>query len=284
MEAKAAAATLRALTPADLSAAQALTETFGWPYRVEDCAFMLRLGSGVVAERDGALTGMAMGWAYGRTHGCIGFIGVSPAAQGQGLGRLVTQAVIDGLGDRTLLLSATEAGQPLYRSLGFREIGMVRQHQGTASRGGLIALPPGDRLRPVGRSDPKALAALDRAACGMDRGKLLAALAAEATGVVLDRGGTPAGFALMRRFGRGQVLGPVVAPDQTSAKALILHFLGTHSGQFVRIDVPDEAGLSAWLEELGLADVGPAVRMVRGAEPGGGGTVRSFALASQAFG
>ena len=278
------AAALRALTAADLSAAQALTESFGWPYRVEDCAFMLRMGSGVVAERHGVLTGMALGWPYGAAHGCIGMIGVSAAAQGQGLGRLVTQAVMDGLGARVLVLHATEVALKLYRSLGFRATGMVRQHQGAAFRGGLIALPAGDRLRPVGRSDPKALAALDRVACGMDRARLLAALAEEATGVVLDRGGKPAGFALMRRFGRGHVVGPVVAPDETSAKALILHFLGLHTGQFIRIDVPDEAGLSSWLDELGLADVGPAIRMVRGEDPARPGPVRRYALASQSFG
>jgi hypothetical protein len=108
--------------------------------------------------------------------------------------------------------------------------------------------------------------------------------------VVLDRGGRAAGFAVLRRFGIGQVIGPVVAPDAAAARALIGHFLASNPGQFIRVDVPEESGLSPWLQELGLADVGPAIRMVRGAAlpPGEkgeeAGAVRRFALASQAFG
>lgn len=118
----------------------------------------------------------------------------------------------------------------------------------------------------------------------MDRNGLLAALIETASGVILERGGDDIGFALLRHFGRGHVIGPVVAPDVSGAKALLLHLLGAMAGQFVRVDVPEETGLSPWLEGLGLADVGIVIRMVRGDNAGGAGRVRSFALASQAFG
>jgi hypothetical protein len=102
--------------------------------------------------------------------------------------------------------------------------------------------------------------------------------------VVLDRDGEAIGFALLRRFGRGQVIGPVVAPDPAGAKALIGHFLGSHPGQFLRVDVPEAAGLSDWLEELGLKDAGIVFRMVRGSDVQPVGPARGFALISQAFG
>ena len=196
-------------------------------------------------------------------------------------------AVLDQLGDgRTVILYATEAGQPLYEGLGFVADGVVRQYQGAAFGAGLVPLPDGHRLRPLGRSDPERLAALDRSASGLPREKLIAALLEAGNGIVLDRGGAPAGFALLRRFGRGQVIGPVVAPNEASARALIGHFLGQGAGQFIRVDVPEATGLCPWLLSLGLADAGPAIRMVRGTPPTSAARdgAATYALASQAFG
>jgi hypothetical protein len=52
-----------------------------------------------------------------------------------------------------------------------------------------------------------------------------------------------------------------------------------------RIDIPEDAGLSPWLEGLGLAHVGGPVAMLRGASNIPGSTnARIFALASQALG
>lgn len=275
---------LRPLLPEDLPAAHALSSAFNWPHRLEDWASMSGLGRGVVAERDGQVVGTALCWTYGPDRAALGLVGVAPAMQGQGVGRRLMEAVLRWLGDRAVALYATEAGMPLYRALGFVPVGKARQHQGTTFQDGLVPLPEGERLRPVGRSDPPVLAALDLEASGMERQTMLTALLDAATGVVLDRGGKAVGFALLRRFGLGHVIGPVVAPDAVGAKALIGHFLGSRPGQFIRVDVPEESGLSPWLEGLGLADAGPAIRMVRGDDGRAAGRVGSFALISQAFG
>jgi ribosomal protein S18 acetylase RimI-like enzyme len=275
---------LRKLRAADFAAAQALSASFGWPHRLEDWAFMHRLGRGCVAVREGVLLGTAMGWTFGRNRAALGMVAVAAECQGQGIGRRLLETLITGLGRRTIVLHATEAGTTLYRALGFQPAGLVRQHEGAAFAARLVPLESGTRLRPIGRSDPGMLAALDQAASGMDRGTMLAALLATAFGVVLDREGEAIGFAVLRRFGRGHVIGPVVAPDAGTARALIGHFLAANPGQFMRIDVPDTAGLSPWLAELGLTEVGPALRMVRGPEPPVAGPPRSFALVSQAFG
>jgi hypothetical protein len=113
---------------------------------------------------------------------------------------------------------------------------------------------------------------------------VIAALLKMSEGVVLDRGGEAVGFALLRRFGRGHVVGPVVAPDAAAAKALIAHWLGSRSGQFLRIDVPEETGLSGWLAGLGLVEVDTAVAMLRGEVPPPHEGVRRFALVNQALG
>jgi GNAT superfamily N-acetyltransferase len=272
---------LRPLQRADLSSAQALSASFGWPHRVEDWEFMLGLGRGWAAERDGVLAGTGMCWMYGQADAALGMICVDRNHQAKGIGRSLLRALLHALEGRRIAIHATEEGLPLYGSLGFVPTGRIRQHQGAAFQPPLMPLRAGERVRPTGRSDPALLCALDREASGLDRRNLIAALLEAGTAVVLDEDGRATGFAILRRFGIGQVIGPVVARDAPGARALIGHFLAANPGQFMRIDVPEESGLSNWLQSLGLADAGGAVRMVRGA---GLERPRSFALASQALG
>jgi GNAT superfamily N-acetyltransferase len=275
---------LRRLAEADLPAASALTGSFRWPHRLADWAFMFGLGEGVAAEADGRLVATGMLWRFGADRAAVGMIGVAPELQGRGIGRTVMARLLEMAGDRAIGLYATPEGEPLYSGLGFAALGRARQLHGAVSQSALQPLPDGDRLRPIGRSDAEALAALDRQAGGQEREALIQALLQAGTTVVLDRGGRPVGFAVQRRFGRGQVVGPVVAPDPAGAKALISHFLNSDPGQFVRLDVPDDGGLADWLASLGLADAGPAIHMVRGSAPEPAGPARRFGLVSQAFG
>lgn len=275
---------LRDFVEGDVAAAQEISAAFGWPHRREDWLFAHQLGAGVVAEQDGAVIGTAMAWRYGEELASIGLVTVAAAYQKRGLGRAMMQRLLAPLGQRGLVLHATKAGLPLYRELGFRPAGIIRQCEGAAFRGDPVALPPGERLRPLVRSDLGALAALDRTAMGAPREALVAALMREARGVVLDRGGQAIGFAMSRRFGRGHVIGPVVAPDLRCARALVGHCLGSRQGVLLRLDVPEESGLAPWLEALGFRPVGAVQAMARGVLPPAGEKARRFALASQALG
>ncbi len=278
------ATTLRPLTAADISDAQTLTASFGWPHRRDDWALMQSLGRGVVAERDGRLAGTALCWLYGADWATMGMIGVAQALQGQGMGRRMMLALMEGLDGRSLALHATRAGLKLYAAMGFEPLGTVVQHQGAVSQPGLLPLPGDMRLRPAMRSDLPRVAALDRDATGMNREPLLAALLQAPGGLVLDRGGDLAGFALVRRFGHGQVIGPVVAPGLDGAQAMIAHMLGQRTGEFMRIDIPKSSGLGPWLLRLGLEEAGTVIRMVRGPDAPTPTHAHTFGLASQAFG
>ena len=275
---------LRSLALSDLPAARALSAAQGWPHREEDWRFVLGLGEGVAAEHDGQLAGTALGWRYGPGFATLGLVIVSKAARGRGIGRALTAAVLDRLGRRTVLLNATHDGLPLYRSLGFAPGWEIRQFQGASFSPPSVAPPPGHRLRPLDPRDGTMLAALDERATGMPRQALIAALLSVAEGVVLEREGEAVGFALLRRFGHGQVIGPVVAPDEGGARALVAHWLSSRPGQFIRLDVPAETGLPGWLRSLGLEDAGPATGMAHGTPPRPDGTLRRFALVSQALG
>jgi hypothetical protein len=93
------------------------------------------------------------------------------------------------------------------------------------------------------------------------------------------------GFAAVRKFGLGYVIGPVVAPDIVRAKALIAHWAGTYAGAFVRVDVPGKFGLSPWLIEMGMVQVDKTVpAMVRGDPPRPDPAITQYAILSQALG
>lgn len=278
------AVTLRAMTVADLEQAHALSRELNWPHRMEDWQFFLEFGQGLVAERDGAVVGTAMCWLFGGRAGTLGMVIVSPAAQGLGIGRMLMNGVMDILGDRTIMLHATAEGLPLYESLGFKPVGDVLQHQGTAFSVPLPELLPDERVRPMGQRDMEIIPELDARATGMDRRRLIDTMDKSALGVMLTREHEVAGFALFRKFGRGYVVGPTVAPDVGGAKALISHWLGTNAGMFCRIDITEDSGLSPWLDELGLQCVGRVTRMIRGTPPPRDPEFHTFSLVTQALG
>lgn len=274
---------IRPMTAVDLPAATELSVEQQWPHRHEDWELFLELGEGLVAEQEGKLLGTTLAWRYGTDMATIGLVIVSPAAQGQGIGRKLMEAMISRLGDRTIVLNATEEGLPLYRKLGFVETGRINQHQGLAKDAPLAELARGDRVRPLGKADTK-LPALYSAASGMDRQALFKALAIDSSTVVYTRDNVPVGFAMLRRFGRGWSIAPVVAPDAAVAKALILHWLAVKQGSFCRVDLTADGDLSSWVDSLGLPDVGSVRTMVRGPAPVPNTGASVFSIAAQALG
>lgn len=279
----AAAILYRPMNENDLPAAHALSQTVRWPHRPDDWRLVQRLGTGFVAEEDGAVIGTALCWRQGAQHGSLGMIIVSPDHQGKGIGRRLMQLVLAELGDRCTLLIATPAGQPLYENLGFQATGTIHQHQGKMASTAPVALPPGGNVRPAESRDVAKIIELASLGSGMSRGEVLKQLVSVAEGAVLERDGELAGFSLLRHFGRGYAIGPVVAPDSESAKALIAHWSGAYAGEFVRVDVAGDSGLGAWLAEAGLAQVDTGVAMARNGVPRRDDTIKQFAIINQAL-
>jgi len=277
---------LRPMTIDDLAKVHVLSEEQRWPHRPADWAQMFAHAEGIVAERDGEIIATAQRWRWGPRHATIGLVIVTQACQGRRIGHRLMSALLDGLDGYTVLLHATAEGRGLYERLGFVRTGEIRQHQGIAQPTPLIALPAGWRLRPAGLNEAADLRRLDAQARGMPRDALIDDLLASADAcVVLDDDGEPRGFAVLRRFGRGHAIGPVVAPDAESAKALIAHLAGIKAGHFTRIDIDFDSGLAEWLESIGLLRVEAPTTMVRGAPlttPPGAPTL--FAIVTQAMG
>lgn len=275
----------RAMRADDLDAAWSLSLDQHWPHRPLDWSTAFSLGEGIVAEVDGELVGTAMRWLWGRTHATIGLVIVSEQMRGRRIGSALMNRILEGLDERVVSLHATEEGRGLYERLGFVRTGEIRQHQGVASNAPLIALDQGWRLRPLDGSDEPALFELDLQARGWERPQLLRTWLDTAERImVLDHDGTLDGYAILRRFGRGVVVGPVVASDDIGARALIGHLIGAAAGRFVRIDLDFDSGLAPWVEELQLHRAGTVTAMTRGALRQDADGARLFALATQAMG
>ena len=133
-------------------------------------------------------------------------------------------------------------------------------------------------------SDFEAIVRLDQEATGWTRREMLKRLMAVGDGYVLMRDGIPRGYAISRLFGRGHVIGPVVAESQADARALIEAALAHLGRVFVRMDASTTTQLGEWLEDIGLQKVSDATTMVLGTQMPSSGPARMFALANQSFG
>lgn len=274
--------TIRPLTEADIEAVHGLSVEVGWPHRADDWRLVLELGHGVVACDDaGRVMGSAMWWPFGEELATIGMVIVSPRMQARGTGRRVMREIFSAAGTRALRLVATAAGQRLYESEGFRATRMIAQYQGVADAAAAVA---DSRVREAQEADWPLIAALDAEAYGGDRSRMLAALRRVGRTFVLEEGGRIAGFSICRPFGRGHVVGPLVAADAGQAVALASPHVRAHAGSFLRLDTPERDGpLVAFAEACGLSNVDRVVQMTRGTPPATG-PARVFALTSQALG
>lgn len=267
-----------ALGPEDAAAAAALSASFGWPHRMADWEAFLALGHGVGWREGEELGGTAMWFPLDDTHASIGLVQVAATLQGRGLGRRLMRAVMEAAAPRGLMLHATAEGAALYASLGFRAGEDVEQWQGTFTGIGVGEVP----VRRGGAADRPAIERLDRAATGLARCAVLAAWLAGSEWAMAGTDAAPAGYAVRRRFGRGTLIGPLVASDEATAAALVAALA---EPGFLRLDLP-AAGLplAGRLVAAGLCRVGVVQAMTTGRWPSPAGFARLMALGSQALG
>ncbi|WP_423822721.1 GNAT family N-acetyltransferase [Salinisphaera sp. SPP-AMP-43] len=266
----------------DLEGAVRLSAALGWPHRREDWQQLLQVGRGVALEHNDRLIGTGLCMPQGAL-ATIGLIVIDEQWRGHGLGKRMMARTMALAGELPMLLVATVAGTPMYEKFGFVRRNSVAQYQGLAQA--------------VGEPDPAlaAMTAADRpsierlADAGSGRAAVLDMALTTAESVkVCRRDERVVGFGMRRRFGRGEVIGPVVAETVEQAQALIDALLFEAEGQFVRLDTLGEAIDEAWLAERGLACADRIIQMSRGevapvAHPHTP-VVQQFLLTTQALG
>jgi GNAT superfamily N-acetyltransferase len=246
--------TLVGIEGVGLAKLQALSIGVGWPHRGEDWDFLRSVGQGVAAvDKIGRVVGSAMWFPFNELFATIGMVITTPRLQAQGAGGWLMDSVLQRVGGRALGVNATAESLRLCVSLGFKIKQPMYQRQGIAAWPPDAGLPAGARLRPFDNGDLPEIIALDKRAFDSDRSTLMTRLVEVSTGQVLERDGRIRAFSLCRRFGRGYVVGPVVAVTDEDAIAVTRPYLAQYEGQFLRVDTRQRTGLyPQFLKSSGL--------------------------------
>lgn len=205
----------------------------------------------LLAVDGGEAVGMAGAVDYG-AFAYVGMVGVLPAAQRRGIGERMMRVLMEVLERRrcpTLLLDASEVGEPLYRKLGFEVDDTVVLY---AREVALADTARGD-VRPMRDGNLEAVVALDREVGRADRRALLANLLAEFPDrafVACGPDGALRGFV----FGQTLTIGPWIAEDDRAAAPLLDAALGLAYTSGVSVAAPgSNAAAAALLEAAGFA-------------------------------
>lgn len=258
------------LSEADIAGALALSIAAHWNQNAADWATMLRLGQGwgvrdVGDDGRGLLAASTVVLPYAG-FAWVSMVLVLPDRRGQGLAARLLRHALARLGERGLMpvLDATPAGHPVYLKEGFVDTWGFARYRREARPA--VAAPVGGTLRSrlLTEADWPAIAALDGPVFGADRLPLLRTLAQRLPKAarVVEGGDGLQGYVLGRDGREAAQIGPLVAADDATARALLDDALAAVDGP-VYADLCDHRGaLLPALRAQGFLLQRPFTRMV----------------------
>jgi GNAT superfamily N-acetyltransferase len=239
----------------EVSQLQALSISVGWPHRAADWQQLLDIGKGYVAlDEIGRIGASAMWFPHGEGFATFGMLITSPRLQTNGTAKWLMKRIMADCGHNCIRLNSTREARRLYASLGFKPKQTVYQCQGTAIAP--TALPPleeGLVLRRLDRGDMDAVISLDAPAFGADRRLHLMRLFESSICYGLYEGEKLRAFSMRRRFGRGHVVGPVIAANDEDAIRVTHPHIAAHVDGFLRLDTHFDTGpFASLVQQSGL--------------------------------
>ncbi|MFE2734461.1 GNAT family N-acetyltransferase [Streptomyces sp. NPDC059349] len=278
---------IRRLTPRDLTACADLSEDRGWPREEHKWGLLLAAGTGYgIDDPDGGLVSACVVTDYGPpnrpTLSAIGMVLVAERHARRGIGRRLMQYVVEQADTTPLTLHATPYGRPLYEGLGFKVTGRAEMVRGCFTPGGPT---PSVATRAATAEDLSAILRLDAEVFGPDRTHVLTRLPAFGDQLrVAEDGGELLGFAAAWPNMDTHVIGPLIARDTETAKALVTSLAAaTDRPLRTDIDVRHEE-LLAWIKERGVESQAFNAVMTYGAPDLPGDWTRRFAPLTVAAG
>jgi len=258
-----------ALGPVHLAGCVALSAASHWNQNAADWELMLSFGRGYgLTLDDGTLAASTLTLPYGRSFAWIAMVLVHPGQRRRGFATQLLRRALQDLAreGRLPVLDATPAGREVYRLEGFHDTWGFRRLALAKAWRGVSESPPAIRVRDLRPQDWPGIAALDLPAFGANREFLLRSLAARLpqAALVAERDGQLTGFLLGREGREARQLGPLVARDAESARALLSAGLAAVPAPLYLDLVDREAETRAWLERGGFTFQRPFTRMVHG--------------------
>ncbi|MGW5043327.1 GNAT family N-acetyltransferase [Streptomyces griseoluteus] len=282
-----AALPIRRLTHRDLTACADLSEDRGWAREEHKWGLLLTAAHGYgIDDPDGGLVAACVVTEYGSGQraelGAIGMVLVAERHSRKGVGRRLMRHVVAAMDGTPLTLHATPLGRPLYEEIGFKTVGRAEMLMGHFAPAGPEPSVP---TRAATAEDLPSILRLDAEAIGVDRTPLLVRLPAFADQVrVAEEDGRIVGYTAAWPNMRTHVVGPLIARDTETAKALV-ESLAARTDRPLRTDVDvRHEELLVWAKERGLTPVMSNVVMMLGAPDLPGDWTRRFAPLTVAAG
>ena len=255
------------LAPDDVSSALRLSTQVGWNQTAADWERLLAV------TPDGCHGGWVDGTLVATTsvvaHGPVGWIGmvlVDEDHRRRGYATRIFTHAVDAARERGITafgLDATDAGRGVYSNLAFADVAPIARWGGTLS-------PPGDPADPavtaLRSADADEVSAYDAKACGADRRRFLDLLRSEprVRGFVSRREGDLRGYVL-RRPGRDHWhVGPLVADDAATGRALLSAVASDLAGESAVADLFDGPEIERITRDHGLVQRRRLTRMTHG--------------------
>jgi GNAT superfamily N-acetyltransferase len=252
-----AAFEIRDLTSASLSSVLDLARQEKWQHQYRDLKFLLSLSEGIGVYSGPNLIGSGFFTPFGPEKAMLNTIIVSRHARGMGIGSTLVNRLLEKAQSRECNLVATPSGLSLYKRWGFAELGTVFHLEGVMKPFTSPQAPEYATLTDHGR-----IAKFDRSATFMDRTALLQRFFRDARVVTARQGSDIQGYASLREFGDGYIIGPVIAQSDTTAWSLVSDCLCLSVGRRVRVDITTKGtALLPRLVELGFRTLSKGVAM-----------------------
>lgn len=207
----------------------------------------------IVASYKDKIISVATG-ILNETTGWLAHIIVSEAHRRQGIGNQLTQHIIDYLhqqGCQTLLLIATDLGEPVYRRFGFETVSQYQFYKGNQ----IDSHSTGKNIRALMLSDIKEVLQLDRAITGENRKNMIESFLSN--GWVYSANSKIKGY-FLTEFGEGTI----IAANDKAGIELLKFKLSLRDSKAV-LPAENQKGI-AFLETCGFKKFNTANRMVLG--------------------
>ncbi len=189
--------------------------------------------------------------------GWIGLVATEPHAQGGGLGRVITEALIErlrGMGCAAVL-DGSPSGAPLYERMGFSDFGLSHALAAPAqivlpTSAALASRLKGVQVVPIVGEVTETVLSFDKRSFGADRGSLLSYLLKASPGrcvAALSEAGL-IGYGVAQ----DDLIGPVVADSAIALQAIVQSLHSLDFGSTPSLLVPPECAFLPALMELGF--------------------------------
>ena len=279
---------LRVMTEQDIPGGVRLNMAVGWNQTEADWErFLAASRNGCFAMDDkGKIVGTAATFPFESRFAWISMVLVDPDYRNQGIGTSLLRRAIEYLDDTgipTLKLDATPAGKSLYEKLGFvteHEIDrwvLKRTVRDKSTQQSVVTTP--EKLSEV--------LEFDRVTFGADRSALLRSLNERAPDLtsIARQNGRLTGYVFGRRGLFADHLGPWMAQDGESSRALLEKFLRRSSRDTIIIDAFRSNRIACeLLREHGFSTVRLLTRMYRGPNSFPGNPASLCAIMGPEFG